>query len=69
MKFRDEHHIAGRGIVLTFDMESGDRPISVGDTIYHQGHFWEVVGIEMSRGLTDPSIIKPGIGLVVKRKD
>ena len=69
MTFVAEYVISGKGLVLSFELNSGDWPIHIGDTLYHKGYWYEVTGIEMSRGMLSDPIMKKEIGLVVKRSN
>ena len=61
--------IAGKGLVLSFELNSGDQPMQVGDTLYHKGYWYEVTGIEISRGSMPDPIIDKNIGLIVKKSN
>lgn len=66
MIVQDLLNISGRGLVLVVDLEDGDLFPRIGDKYYYKMNIYKVVGIELQRGLTSPSVIKRGVGLNVR---
>ena len=66
MEYLDKYYITGRGLVLSFKYEDGDKDFKIGEKIMHEGKPHLITGVEGSWLLVSPPRRSPHVGIVVR---